>query len=103
MIRRELPVAAALGITIALTEAELGFLSKGVGLEVLAVVGLAMHACTMLGGNVGARLPFAARRLGTDPASLSAPMITAIAFSACGSLSAPNSVFLAERLRTAAG
>lgn len=103
LIRRELPVAAALGITIALAEAELGFLSKGVGLEVLAVVGLAMHACTMLGGNVGARLPFAARRLGTDPASLSAPMITAIAFSACGSLSAPNSVFLAERLRTAAG
>lgn len=35
-------------------------------------------ACAVLGGLIGALLPFAARRIGTDPATLSPPMITSI-------------------------
>ncbi len=78
VIRRELPVAAALGVTIAVLEAILAYFSKGVGMDVLLVVGSSMLVCTALGGVIGALLPFAARRIGTDPATLSSPMITSI-------------------------
>ncbi|TSE19413.1 Magnesium transporter MgtE [Tepidimonas alkaliphilus] len=78
VIRRELPVAAALGVVIALLEAVLAYFSKGVGPDVLLVVGLAMLTCTALGGIIGALLPFAARRIGTDPATLSSPLITSV-------------------------
>lgn len=78
VIRRELPVAAALGISIGVLEVILAYFSKGVGVEVLAVVGLSMLTCTAMGGIIGALLPFAARRIGTDPATLSSPLITSI-------------------------
>lgn len=78
VVWRELPVAAALGLVIAILEAILAYFSKGVGREVLSVVGLSMFACTALGGIIGALLPFAARRIGTDPATLSSPLITSI-------------------------
>ena len=78
VIRRELPVAAMLGITIALLEAVLAWFSKGVGVDVLLVVGLSMLVCTALGGVIGALLPFLARRMGTDPATLSSPLITSV-------------------------
>ena len=78
VLRRELPVAASLGIVVALLEAVLAFFSKGIGGDVLLVVGLSMLVCTALGGVVGALLPFMARRLGTDPATLSSPLITSV-------------------------
>lgn len=78
VIRRELPVAAMLGVIIALLEAVLAYFSKGVGMNVLLVVGLSMLVCTSLGGLIGALLPFLARRIGTDPATLSSPLITSI-------------------------
>lgn len=78
VIKRELPIAAALGVTIALLEAVLAYFSKGVGIDVLLVVGLSMLVCTALGGIIGALLPFAARRIGTDPATLSSPLITSV-------------------------
>jgi len=78
VIKRELPVAAMLGITIALLEAVLAWFSKGVGVDVLLVVGLSMLVCTALGGVIGALLPFLARRMGTDPATLSSPLITSV-------------------------
>ncbi|WP_374630789.1 magnesium transporter [Pannonibacter indicus] len=78
VIKREIPVALTLGVIIALLEAVLAYFSKGVGGDVLLVVGLSMAACTVLGGLIGALLPFAARRIGTDPATLSSPMITSI-------------------------
>jgi magnesium transporter len=78
VIRREIPVVLTLGVVISLLEAVLAFFSKGVGGDVLLVVGLSMAACTVLGGIIGALLPFAARRIGTDPATLSSPMITSI-------------------------
>lgn len=78
IIRRELPVAAALGVAIAVLEVILAYFAKGVGVDVLMVVGLSMLACTVLGGIIGALLPFLARRIGTDPATLSSPLITSI-------------------------
>jgi Mg/Co/Ni transporter MgtE len=69
---------AGLGVTIAVLEAILAYFSKGVGMDVLLVVGSSMLVCTALGGIIGALLPFAARRIGTDPATLSSPMITSI-------------------------
>jgi len=78
VIKRELPIAAALGVTIALLESVLAYFSKGVGLDVLLVVGLSMLVCTALGGVIGALLPFAARRIGSDPATLSSPLITSV-------------------------
>ncbi|MGL5311191.1 MAG: magnesium transporter, partial [Plesiomonas shigelloides] len=45
---------------------------------VLLIVGLSMLTCTVLGGVIGALLPFVARRMGTDPATLSSPMITSV-------------------------
>lgn len=78
VLRRELPVALALGVFIAALEAVLAYFSKGVGVDILMVVGLSMLACTVLGALIGSMLPFAARRMGTDPATLSSPMITSI-------------------------
>jgi len=78
IIKRELPVAAALGAAIAVLEVILAFFAKGVGFDVLMVVGLSMLVCTVLGGVIGALLPFLARRIGTDPATLSSPLITSV-------------------------
>lgn len=78
IIKRELPVVAALGIVIAILETVLAYFSKGVGTDVLLVVGLSMLICTALGGIIGALLPFIARFIGTDPATLSSPLITSI-------------------------
>ncbi|MFE7319102.1 magnesium transporter [Streptomyces sp. NPDC057555] len=77
--RRELGVAAGLGAVIAILEVVLAYFAKG-GLDagVLATVGLSMLVCTVLGGVIGGLLPFAARRIGTDPATLSAPLITSV-------------------------
>ena len=78
ILKRELPVAAALGIAIAVLEIVLAHFSKGVGFDILMVVGLSMLVCTTLGGIIGALLPFLARRIGTDPATLSSPLITSV-------------------------
>ena len=78
VVKREIPIALGLGVTIAILEAILAYFSKGVGFDVLMVVGLTMLIVTVLGGIIGALLPFAARRIGTDPATLSSPMITSI-------------------------
>ncbi|WP_419996209.1 magnesium transporter [Streptomyces boninensis] len=79
VIRREAGVALALGVCVAVLEVVLAHFSKsGLDPAVLTVVGLSMLACTALGGIIGGLLPFLARRLGTDPATLSAPMITSI-------------------------
>ncbi|MBK5344730.1 magnesium transporter [Pseudomonas sp. TH49] len=78
IIKRELPVAFALGVAIALLEVVLAYFSKGIGMEIMLVVGLSTMVCTAAGGMIGALLPFLARRIGTDPATLSSPMITSI-------------------------
>ena len=78
VLKRDLPVAVALGVGVALLEAVLAFTTKSVGWEVVAVVGLSMLACTIAGSLFGLLLPFAARALRQDPATLSAPVITSV-------------------------
>ena len=75
---QELPVACALGLTVAVLEGVLARFSKGTGIDVLLTVGLSMFVCTAAGGVIGLLLPFLARRLGTDPATLSSPLITSV-------------------------
>jgi len=78
IFKRDFPIAMAMGIAIGVLEAILAYLSKGVGGSVLFVVGLAMITVTIVGSLVGVGLPFVARRLGFDPATLSGPVITSV-------------------------
>lgn len=80
ILRRDVPVALGMGITIGLLEAVLAFLIKGdlVTLDVLLVVGLSMLIVTTPGSLIGVLLPFFARRFGYDPATLSGPVITSV-------------------------
>ena len=78
VVRREIPVACALGLAVAVLECVLAFFSKPVGMDVLMVVGASMLVCTAAGGLIGVLLPFLARRMGTDPATLSSPLITSV-------------------------
>lgn len=78
VLRRDLPVALALGVAIALLEAVLAWTTKGIGWDVVAVVALSMLACTVLGSLFGILLPFAARAIRQDPATLSSPVITSV-------------------------
>jgi magnesium transporter len=78
ILKRDVPVALAMGVTIGVLEAILAYFSKGIGSSVLLVVGLAMLTVTIVGSLIGVGLPFAARRLGFDPATLSGPVITSV-------------------------
>jgi magnesium transporter len=78
ILKRDVPVALAMGVSIGVLEAILAYFSKGVGVGVLLVVGLAMLTVTIVGSLIGVGLPFAARRLGFDPATLSGPVITSV-------------------------
>ncbi|MCS7162522.1 MAG: magnesium transporter [Bacteroidia bacterium] len=78
LVARDFPVALGLGISIGLLEAILAVFTKSVSLQILLVVGLSMLIVTVLGSLIGISLPFLAKRLGADPAVLSAPFITSI-------------------------
>ncbi|WFE75213.1 magnesium transporter [Roseinatronobacter sp. S2] len=78
VIRREVPVLLGLGVSIAALMTLLAWVGQGIAPAVLMVIGLTMLAVTITGGLLGVLLPFAARRLGTDPAAMSAPLITSI-------------------------
>ncbi|MDW8124397.1 MAG: magnesium transporter [Geminicoccaceae bacterium] len=78
VLRRDLLVALALGLSVAVLEVVLAFLTKDVSPRVLLVVGLAMLVVTVAGSLIGLALPFAARIVKADPATLSAPVITSI-------------------------
>jgi len=78
IVRRELLVAACLGATVAVLEVVLAYFVKSVSLDIMVIVGATMLIVTVVGGLLGAVLPFAARALRIDPATLSAPLITSI-------------------------
>jgi magnesium transporter len=79
VLKRDLPVALALGVGVAILEVVLALVFKdGLIPEVLWVVGLSMLACTIAGSLFGVTIPFLARRLNIDPATLSAPLITSV-------------------------
>lgn len=75
ILRREFCVAVMVGLVLGL----LGFgraTTWGSGMEISAIVGLALPAIVLWATAVGSLLPLGAKRLGFDPAVMSAPFIT---------------------------
>ena len=81
LMGRELLVAGALGLTMALAVAPIG-LARG-GDTVAIVVAVSMITIVLFGSLLGMCLPFLLDRLGWDPATASAPLVTTV-IDACG-------------------
>ncbi|MBP6117223.1 MAG: magnesium transporter [Neisseriaceae bacterium] len=77
MIGKEVLVALALGLSMALAVALVGFVRGGV--EIAMVVALSMVCIVIIGSLIGLSLPFILSKLKFDPATASAPLITSIA------------------------
>ncbi|MGQ7246213.1 magnesium transporter [Halomonas sp. V046] len=76
LLGRELLVAGALGLTMALAVAPIGVMRGGEA--VAAVVAVSMIAIVLFGSLLGMCLPFVLDRLGWDPATASAPLVTTL-------------------------
>ena len=81
LLGKEVLVAGALGLTMAVAVMLIGLLRTGP--DVALVVALTMVIVVLVGSLVGMVLPFLLDRLNIDPASASAPLITTIA-DVCG-------------------
>ncbi|MBP6117224.1 MAG: magnesium transporter [Neisseriaceae bacterium] len=77
MVTKEVLVAAALGFSMALAVALVGFVRGGP--EIALVVASSMVLIVIVGSVIGLCLPFALSKLNFDPATASAPLITSIA------------------------
>ncbi|MFO7553203.1 MAG: magnesium transporter [Haliea sp.] len=76
LLGREMLVALALGLTMALAVSPIGFMR---GDDLLAlVVALSMLSIVVFGSLLGMCLPFVLDRLGWDPATASAPLVTTV-------------------------
>lgn len=76
LLGREILVAFALGVVMAVAVSTFGFFRAG--REVTEVVAMAMVAVVMFGSLMGMSLPFIFTRLKMDPATASAPLITSL-------------------------
>lgn len=79
VMRRELMVASAIGAalgTLSFLRAFTPFVGWGLPLPISLTVGLALPCIVIWAGFIGSCLPILARRLGFDPAVMSAPFIT---------------------------
>lgn len=74
LLGRELLVAGSLGLTMALAVAPIGIMRGGEALAM--VVAMSMVTIVMFGSLLGMCLPFLLDRLGWDPATASAPLVT---------------------------
>ena len=77
MLGRELVVAGALGLTMALAVSAIGVFRGGP--EITLVVSLTMMIIVLVGSVLGMSMPFVLSRLHMDPAAASAPLITSLA------------------------
>ncbi len=77
MLGREVLVATALGVTMALVVATLAWYRDG--WQIALVVSVSMVAVVFVGSVIGMSLPFLLNRLNLDPATASAPLVTSIA------------------------
>jgi len=77
LLIKEVLIAAALGITMALAVSAIGLWRGGPGIAV--TVGLTMTAVVIVGSLIGMVLPFILSRLNLDPATASAPLVTSMA------------------------
>lgn len=76
LLGREALLSLLLGITMALAVAAIGYYRGGP--DVAWVLIFSMIAIVMIGCLIGMSLPFVLNRLGLDPASASAPLVTSI-------------------------
>jgi magnesium transporter len=79
VIRRELSVAVMIGITLGLLgflRAFLPFIGWNMPIYLSLVVGIALPFIILWAATVGSVLPIGAKRIGIDPAVMSAPFIT---------------------------
>ncbi len=83
LLGRELLVAGALGLTMALAVAPIGVMRGGEA--VAMVVAMSMVTIVLFGSLLGMCLPFLLDRVGWDPATASAPLVTTL-IDACGVL-----------------
>lgn len=77
-IKKELLVVMCLSIVVSLMEVSFAYLHNSVNAKIMNVIGLSMFLCTFLGGVIGALLPFLAKLIKADPATLSSPFLTSI-------------------------
>jgi magnesium transporter len=83
LLGRELLVAGSLGVTMALAVAPIGVMRGGEA--VAMVVATSMVTIVLFGSLLGMCLPFVLNRIGWDPATASAPLVTTV-IDACGVL-----------------
>ncbi|MFD2191808.1 magnesium transporter [Pistricoccus aurantiacus] len=76
LLGRELLIAAALGMTMAIAVSPIGFMRGGEMLMI--VVAMSMTIIVLTGSLVGLCLPFVLDRLGWDPATASGPLVTTL-------------------------
>ena len=76
LLGRELLVAGSLGLTMALAVAPIGVIRGGEA--VAMVVAMSMVIIVLFGSLLGMCLPFLLDRLGWDPATASAPLVTTL-------------------------
>lgn len=76
LLGRELLVAGSLGLTMALAVAPIGVMRGGEA--VAMVVAMSMVIIVLFGSLLGMCLPFVLDRLGWDPATASAPLVTTL-------------------------
>jgi len=81
LLGRELLVAGSLGLTMALAVAPIGVLRGGEAVAI--VVAMSMVTIVLFGSLLGMCLPFVLNRVGWDPATASAPLVTTL-IDACG-------------------
>lgn len=77
MMVKELKVALALGVAMAVAVSALGWYRAGP--EVAVVVSLTMVCVVIIGSLVGMTLPFLLSKIKLDPATASGPLVTSIA------------------------
>ncbi|MBE0505158.1 MAG: magnesium transporter [Marinospirillum sp.] len=77
LLVRELLVAGALGLTMAIAVSPIGIFRGG--LDIAMVVGMSMIIIVLVGSMIGMSLPFLLHRLNWDPATASAPLVTTLA------------------------
>ncbi|MGY6563594.1 MAG: magnesium transporter [Halomonadaceae bacterium] len=77
LLGREVLVAMGLGLTMALAVSVVGIFRAGT--EIAMVVAMSMVLIVIVGSLIGMILPFLLNRLGWDPATASAPLVTSIA------------------------
>jgi len=77
LLGRELLVAGALGLTMAIAVSPIGMFRGGI--DIALVVGLSMVIIVLFGSLLGMSLPFLLHRLKWDPATASTPLVTTLA------------------------